>query len=76
MNGEEHSFPLPTNNPEMNFTNTRGLRFEADEARQILLDGRIESTIMPNRDSITIAKIQDQLRQQLGVRFDADDYEY
>jgi len=70
INGERHDFEYPKNTPEMNFPNSRGLRFEADEFRRLLQAGKIESEIMPHRDSVTIAAIQDEIRRQLGVAFE------
>ena len=67
INGEVHDFEYPKNTPEMNFPNSRGLRFEADEFRKLLKAGKIESDIMPHCDSLTIANIQDEIRRQLGV---------
>ena len=67
MNGEIHDFDYPKNTPEMNFANSRGLKFEADEFRNLLISGKTQSDIMPLCDSITIANIQDDIRRQLGV---------
>jgi len=72
VNGVEHDKSYLPNTPEMNFANSRGLRYEADEVRRLLLAGKIESDVMPHADSIKIAKIQDELRRQVGVQFDAD----
>ena len=71
----EHDFSYPVNTPEMNFGGSRGLRYEADHVRELLLAGKTESDVMPHRDSVTIAKIQDELRRQVGVHFDADNFE-
>ena len=75
LNDKEYDLSYPPNTPEMNFPNSRGLRFEADEVQRLLVQGKIESDIMPHRDSITIAKIQDELRRQVGVKFDADNFQ-
>lgn len=75
LNGTEHSFPYPPNTPEMNFPDGRGLRFEADHVRELLLKGAIESPVMPHKDSVTLAKIQDELRRQVGVTFEADAFQ-
>jgi len=50
------------------------LTYEADEVRRLLLEEKLESDVMPHKDSIIIAEIQDQLRQQVGVHFDADNF--
>ncbi len=72
LNGQEHAFPYPANTPEMNFPDGRGLRFEADHVRELLVAGKRESPVMPHRDSLTLARISDEIRRQIGVVFPAD----
>lgn len=74
LNGVEHDCSYGPNTPEMNFSNSRGLRYEADEVRRLLLAGKLESDVMSHADSVKIAKIQDELRRQVGVHFDADNF--
>jgi dihydrodiol dehydrogenase / D-xylose 1-dehydrogenase (NADP) len=49
-----------------------GLKYEANEVRKCLKAKQLESDIMPHKDSITIATIEDELRKQVGVKFDVD----
>jgi dihydrodiol dehydrogenase / D-xylose 1-dehydrogenase (NADP) len=49
-----------------------GLKYEANEVRKCLKAKQLESDIMPHKDSITIATIEDELRKQLGVQFNVD----
>jgi dihydrodiol dehydrogenase / D-xylose 1-dehydrogenase (NADP) len=49
-----------------------GLRYEANEVRKCLKANKLESDIMPHKDSITIATIEDELRKQIGVKYDVD----
>lgn len=72
VNGVEHSFPMPPAKGTFNFDNSSGLRFEARAVRQALIEGRLECAEMPAKHSIIIANIQDEIRKQVGVDFDAD----
>lgn len=72
VNGVEHSFPMPPANGTFNFENSSGLRFEARAVRQSLIEGKLECAQMPAKHSIIIANIQDEIRKQIGVDFDAD----
>ncbi len=49
-----------------------GLRYKANHVRECLNAGKIESDVMTHNSSILIATIQDQLRKQVGVKFDVD----
>ena len=40
VNGKETQFPLPEPSMPLNFTNSTGLRYEAEEVRQCLLKGK------------------------------------
>ncbi|KAJ6224179.1 hypothetical protein RDWZM_002724 [Blomia tropicalis] len=72
VNGVRHEFPLGPNTKLMNFFNSRGLRFEADAVRQALINGQCEHETMKHEHSVTIARIEDEIRRQIGVRFDVD----
>jgi len=49
-----------------------GLKYQANEVRKCLKAKKLESDIMPHKDSITIATIEDELRKQVGVKYDVD----
>ena len=70
VNGVKHDFSIPPGPYRYNFVNSENLKFEANHVRESLLEGRIQSEVMSHRDSVAIAKIQDELRRQLGVSFD------
>jgi len=72
INGENHEFPLPDTILPCNFNNSSGLRYEAMEVRKCIKNGALESSIMPLKDSVTLAEIMDEIRHQLGVVFDED----
>ncbi|KAM9347752.1 trans-1,2-dihydrobenzene-1,2-diol dehydrogenase-like [Symphorus nematophorus] len=73
VNGKEMQFPLPEADMQLNFTNSTGLRYEAEEVRQCLLKGLKESPGMPWAHTSLIAEVIDEARRQLGVTYDQDD---
>ncbi|KAL2088256.1 hypothetical protein ACEWY4_015155 [Coilia grayii] len=72
VNGKETEYPLPEPCMPMNFTNSTGLRYEAEEVRQCLLKGLKESSRMPLADSVLLTEIMDEARRQVGVIFTQD----
>uniref|UniRef100_UPI0037E8421C trans-1,2-dihydrobenzene-1,2-diol dehydrogenase-like isoform X1 n=1 Tax=Semicossyphus pulcher TaxID=241346 RepID=UPI0037E8421C len=72
VNGKQMQFPLPEAAMPLNFTNSAGLRYEAEEVRRCLLKGLKESPGMPWAHSSLIAEIIDEARRQLGVTYDQD----
>ncbi|XP_053612084.1 trans-1,2-dihydrobenzene-1,2-diol dehydrogenase-like [Plodia interpunctella] len=74
--GKTVSFPLHRSPLPYNFGNSAGLVFEALETVRCIKNGLTESPRMPHRDSLILAKLEDAIRQQTGVHFDADDQEF
>lgn len=72
LNGSRWEFSLPEAPHEFNFPNSCGLRFEAEEARQCIKANRLESSTVPHSESLLIARIQDEIRKQIGVVFPED----
>lgn len=63
-------FPLPRGaHPYFN-RNSSGLRYEADDVRRCIQQGLLESPKMTHQESITIAKIQEEVQKQIGVSVD------
>lgn len=60
-------FPLPKCSKPMNFTNSEGLSYEANEIRACLLKGKKESDEMTLTHSQIVADIMDEVMSQLGV---------
>lgn len=73
IDGSEKTWPLPTAKYETNFINSYGLRYEAEEVRQCILNGKKASELVSHEESLRIARIQDEIRKQVGVHFDEDD---
>ncbi|XP_053722791.1 trans-1,2-dihydrobenzene-1,2-diol dehydrogenase [Synchiropus splendidus] len=67
VNGKETEFPLPEPSLPLNFINSTGMRYEAEEVRQCLLKGLKESAVLPHSDSLLLAELEDELRRQMGV---------
>lgn len=57
----------------LNYQNTDGLRPEADEVRKCIQAGKLESDLVPHNESLVMARIEDEIRKQIGVRFPGDD---
>uniref|UniRef100_A0A182JXB9 Trans-1,2-dihydrobenzene-1,2-diol dehydrogenase n=1 Tax=Anopheles christyi TaxID=43041 RepID=A0A182JXB9_9DIPT len=73
VNGKERVDTLPNARHPFNFTNSCGLRYEAEEVRQCIVAGRLQSINVTHADSLLIAHIQDEIRKQVGVIFPEDD---
>lgn len=73
VNGTEKSWPLPAAKYDFNFINSCGLRYEAEEVRRCIRGGELESDSVSHNDSLLIARIEDEIRKQIGVRYLEDD---
>ncbi|XP_061567223.1 dihydrodiol dehydrogenase, tandem duplicate 1 [Cololabis saira] len=72
LNGKKAEYPLPEPCLPLNFTNSTGLRYEAEEVRRCLLGGLKESPRMPLADSVLLTELMDEIRKQVGVVFGQD----
>ncbi|XP_051953679.1 dihydrodiol dehydrogenase, tandem duplicate 1 [Xyrauchen texanus] len=72
VNGKRTEFPLPEPGIALNFMNSTGLRYEAEEVRQCLQKGLKESSKMSLTDSELLIEIMDEARRQVGVVYDQD----
>ncbi|XP_063622948.1 trans-1,2-dihydrobenzene-1,2-diol dehydrogenase-like [Cydia splendana] len=59
-----------------NFINSAGLVYESLEVARCIREGLLESPRMSHRESLILAKLEDTVRKQLGVRYDIDDQEF
>lgn len=57
---------------KFNFINSAGLRFEAEEARNCILKGLIESPKVSHDMSLLIARLEDEIRREVGVVYPED----
>uniref|UniRef100_A0A182Y6E1 Trans-1,2-dihydrobenzene-1,2-diol dehydrogenase n=1 Tax=Anopheles stephensi TaxID=30069 RepID=A0A182Y6E1_ANOST len=72
LDGTTQEDKLPVARHPFNFMNSSGLRYEAEEVRQCITAGRLQSTSVTHTDSLRIAHIQDEIRKQVGVVFPED----
>ncbi|XP_067275984.1 trans-1,2-dihydrobenzene-1,2-diol dehydrogenase-like [Pseudorasbora parva] len=72
VNGKKTEFPLPEPALPLNFENSTGLRYEAEEVRRCLLKGLKESIKMSLKDSELLTEIMDEARRQVGVVYEQD----
>ncbi|XP_053612120.1 trans-1,2-dihydrobenzene-1,2-diol dehydrogenase-like [Plodia interpunctella] len=73
--GKTEEFPLHGSR-EYNFENSAGLVYEALETVRCIQNGLTESPRMSHKESLLLAKLEDEVRRQLGVHFDVDDQEF
>ncbi|KAG5897496.1 hypothetical protein JTB14_031118 [Gonioctena quinquepunctata] len=69
-------YPLPRSPVPFLHHNSAGLRYQAEEARQCIRAGKIESHHMTHDESIELAKLMDLLRKEMGVVFPEDSMEF
>lgn len=55
------------------FKNGAGLRYEAEEVRRCIKEGLTESATVTHGESLIIARIEDEIRRQIGTKFPEDD---
>ncbi|XP_017889568.1 trans-1,2-dihydrobenzene-1,2-diol dehydrogenase-like [Ceratina calcarata] len=71
--GSKIESPLPQTKGQFNFINSAGLSYEAKEVRECILQGKLESSKVSHADSLLIAKLEDEIRRQVGVTYPEDD---
>lgn len=77
VDGSIKTWELPKGRYDFLLKNSAGLRFEAEETRQLInQQGLIESPHVSHEESMRIARVQEKLRKLLGVHFPEDDLEY
>ncbi|CAK1540163.1 unnamed protein product [Leptosia nina] len=76
VDGKFEEFPLHAPKNKLNFENSTGLVYEALEVARCIKEDLLESPRMSHQMSLTLAKIEDEVRKQLGVEFDEDNKEY
>ncbi|XP_023255020.1 trans-1,2-dihydrobenzene-1,2-diol dehydrogenase-like [Seriola lalandi dorsalis] len=72
VNGKGTQYPVPEPYLPLNFLNSTGMRYEAEEVRQCLLKGLKESAVMSHADSRLLAELEDEIRKQVGVVYSQD----
>jgi len=67
-----YEFELPKSAGKFNFHKSSGLAYQAENARQCIKAGKIESPNITHEESIQLAQLMDSLRKQIGVVFPED----
>lgn len=75
-NGKERTWPLPDARWEFVLLNSCGFRYEAEKVRACIQGGVLQSTSVSHDESRRIARIQDAIREQIGVRMPEDDLNF
>lgn len=52
------------------------MRYEAEEYRRCINNNLMECSLVTHEESLRIARIQDEVRRQIGMQFDVDDGSY
>lgn len=73
VDGTEKSWPLPEARYNFNSTNSSGLRYEADEVRKCIREEKKQSAYISHYESLLIARVEDEIRKQIGVKYPEDD---
>ncbi|OQV16409.1 Trans-1,2-dihydrobenzene-1,2-diol dehydrogenase [Hypsibius exemplaris] len=71
LNGESLKFPLPgkAKRPFV-YGNSEGLAYEAAEVKRCIDNGLLESPLMTQEETITLARLEDEVKKQIGVSYD------
>lgn len=72
QNMKEWKLPEPKIS-KFEFLNSAGLRYEAEEIRRCFNEGLTECPVVTQQESLIIARIEDEVRRQIGVKFAEDD---
>ena len=72
QNLKEWTLPSPKLG-SFEYQNSAGLGYEAEEMRRCINDGLLECPVVTHQESLIIARIQDEIRRQIGVKFPEDD---
>lgn len=74
VNSATYEFPIPLSNYKINYPNSAGLAYQAKAVRKAIKIGRLDCCAMTHQDSLAIAAISDELREQIGVSYAEDQH--
>lgn len=72
IDGQQKEWVLPKGKHATNYKNSEGLRYEAEAARQCILEGKLQNENVNHNDSLLFAQIEDEIRKQVGVVYQED----
>ncbi|XP_065214119.1 trans-1,2-dihydrobenzene-1,2-diol dehydrogenase-like [Planococcus citri] len=70
----DEKFEIKLQEPEYpcNFVNSGALKFEADYVKHCLENGLLECPLISHAESLLLARLQDKIRREIGVKYDQD----
>ncbi|KAH0999655.1 hypothetical protein HUJ04_006041 [Dendroctonus ponderosae] len=68
LNSKVKEFPLIPNEGKFNYYNSAGLAYQAIEVRKCILEGKLESDVVPHAETIQLAAWMDKLRHEVGMK--------
>ncbi|ODM95226.1 Trans-1,2-dihydrobenzene-1,2-diol dehydrogenase [Orchesella cincta] len=66
-------YPVPVGAKPINFWNTTGLAYQCHEVRKCLIQGKVQSDVMPHSETLRLSQILEEIRKQIGVKYPQDD---
>lgn len=69
MNGKKINTDFRDKEREYNYPNSAGLRFQAEEMRQRMLQKQITSAVVPPEETVLLAELTSEVHKQLGIEF-------
>ncbi|OWA55608.1 putative Trans-1,2-dihydrobenzene-1,2-diol dehydrogenase, partial [Hypsibius exemplaris] len=70
VGGRRDTFNLPSVGHKLEYQNSEGMVFQAEEVRNCINKGLLESALMTHQESVTIATIMEEVEKQLGMTFE------
>lgn len=66
VDGSEKTWPLPKPKHKTIWVGTCGMIYQAKECRKCIRAGKLESDDVSHKESIIFARIEDEIRKQVG----------
>lgn len=74
INAETKEWPLGKfKKGTFNFINSQGLAYQAEQVRQCINAKLTQCPSVTHEESLIIARIEDEIRRQIGVKYPQDD---
>lgn len=73
VDGTNKTWPLPKPKYDCLFRNCAAYSFEAEAVRKSIRNGKLENEVVSHDESLQFARIEDEIRRQIGVTYPADE---
>ena len=73
VDGTNKTWPLPKPKYDTIFLNSAAFRYEAEAVRKSISEGKIENEVASHAESLQLARIEEEIRRQIGVKYSVDD---